>query len=270
MNHLLRDIAPISEVGWAAIEAEAKPRLSTYLAARKLVDFNGPHGWTHSVTELGRVEAIAGPAAEVTARQRRVLPLVELRATFEVARAELDDADRGAQDLEFSGLEAAAIRIALAENASVFHGYTAAGIAGIAETSSHSPIALDGAFGQYPTIVARAVNVLREAGISGPYGLAIGPDGYTGIIETTEHGGYPLLDHLRQILGGPVVWAPGVQGAVVLSMRGGDFILDCGQDVSIGYVSHTAEAVQLYFEESISFRVVEPDAAIALPGAAGV
>jgi uncharacterized linocin/CFP29 family protein len=206
----------------------------------------------------------------MTARRRRVLPLVEFRAEFEVSRADLDDADRGAGDLDLAELEAAAIRFALAENATVFHGYTAAGIAGIAESSSHRPIALEGDFREYPTFVARAVNVLREAGIGGPYGLAIGPDGYTGIIETTEHGGYPLLDHLRQILGGPVVWAPGVQGAIVLSVRGGDFVLDCGQDLSIGYLDHTADAVRLYFEESISFRVVEPDAAIALPGAAGV
>jgi uncharacterized linocin/CFP29 family protein len=267
MNHLLRDIAPISEAGWAAIDAEARPRLTTYLAARKLVDFSGPHGWTHDVTALGRVDAIAGPAEEVTARRRRVLPLVELRASFEVARAELDDADRGARDLDFSGLEEAAIRIALAENSTVFHGYTAAGIVGIAESSAHSPIVLEGGFGHYPTFVSRAVNVLRETGIGGPYGLAIGPDGYTGIIETTEHGGYPLLDHLHQILGGSVVWAPGVQGAVVLSVRGGDFVLDCGQDLSVGYLDHTADTVRLYFEESISFRVLEPDAAIMLPGA---
>jgi uncharacterized linocin/CFP29 family protein len=269
MNHLLRDIAPISEAGWAAIDAEAKPRLTTQLAARKLVDFSGPHGWTHSATELGRVAAIAGPAAEVSARQRRVMPLVELRATFEVSRAELDDAERGADDLDLADMEVATMRMALAENTSVFHGYTAAGITGIAEASSHRPIALDGGFGQYPTIVAKAVNALRETGIGGPYGLAIGPDGYTGIIETTEHGGYLLLDHLHQILGGPVVWAPGVQGAVVLSMRGGDFVLDCGEDLAIGYLDHNAEMVRLYFEESISFRVVEADAAIALPGAAG-
>jgi uncharacterized linocin/CFP29 family protein len=47
-------------------------------------------------------------------------------------------------------------------------------------------------------------------------------------------------------------------------MRGGDFVLDCGQDLSIGYLDHTAETVRLYFEESIAFRVLEPDAAIAL------
>ena len=124
----------------------------------------------------------------------------------------------------------------------------------------------ESSFDKYPTAVAMAVNALRTAGIGGPYGLAIGPAGYTAIIETTEHGGYLLLDHIHRILDGPVVWTPGVQGAVVVSMRGGDFVLDCGQDLSIGYLSHDAESVRLYLEESVSFRVIEPDAAVAIVG----
>jgi uncharacterized linocin/CFP29 family protein len=60
------------------------------------------------------------------------------------------------------------------------------------------------------------------------------------------------------------VWAPGVQGGIVLSLRGGDFLLDCGQDLSIGYVDHDADLVRLYIEESFTFRVLEPDAAVAL------
>ena len=84
MNHLLRELAPISAEGWEAIEAEAKPRLSTYLAGRQLVDFSGPEGWQHSSKALGRVAAIDGPANGVTAAQRRVLPLVELRCELTV------------------------------------------------------------------------------------------------------------------------------------------------------------------------------------------
>jgi uncharacterized linocin/CFP29 family protein len=42
------------------------------------------------------------------------------------------------------------------------------------------------------------------------------------------------------------------------------FSLDCGQDLSIGYIGHDADRVRLYFEESFSFRVLEPDAAVAL------
>jgi len=108
------------------------------------------------------------------------------------------------------------------------------------------------------------VNILRSTGIDGPYGLAICPDIYTRIVETAEYGGHLLFDHLREILGGPLVWAPGVEGGVALSLRGGDFEFESGQDLSIGYLDHNVDAVRLYFEESFSFRVLEPDAAVAL------
>lgn len=264
MDHLLRDLAPISDTGWNAIEDEAKARLTTFLAARKLVDFDGPHGWEHSATPTGRVAALSAPGEGVVARQRQVLPLVELRAQFTLSRAELEDVERGRHDVDFGPLDTAAHHLALAENVAVFHGYGPGQITGITEASSHEPIPRAGDMERYPTSVSMALDRLRQAGIAGPYGLAIGPAGYASIIETTEHGGYLLFDHLRQILGGPLVWAPGVEGAVVVSLRGGDFVLTCGEDLSIGYLSHTAEEVTLYLEESLSFRVLEPDAAVAL------
>ena len=79
MNHLYRDLAPISDDGWGMIDQEATSRLPTYLAARKLVDFAGPNGWSHSATNLGRSSSIVGPSEGVAAAQRRVLPLMELR-----------------------------------------------------------------------------------------------------------------------------------------------------------------------------------------------
>jgi uncharacterized linocin/CFP29 family protein len=94
--------------------------------------------------------------------------------------------------------------------------------------------------------------------------LAPSSELYAGIIETTEHGGYLLLDHLTRILGGTVLWTPGIDGAVVASQRDGDLLLDVGQDISIGYSHHDAEQVHLYLEESFTFPVVEPDAAVAL------
>ena len=60
------------------------------------------------------------------------------------------------------------------------------------------------------------------------------------------------------------MWAPGVTGAVVLSLRGGDFCFESGQDISIGYESHDADVVRLYLEESFSFHVATPEAAVAL------
>lgn len=266
MSHLLRAHAPITEAAWREIDDEARERLRPALAGRKLVDFAGPLGWEHSATGLGRVVDLEGePIEGVAAAQRRVLALVELRAPFAVARAELRDLERGAADIDLEALDAAVQRIAVAENRAVFHGLSAAGIGGLAEGSAHPPISIaDEPCDRYPTHVARAVEMLLSAGIEGPYGLALSPELYTGVIETTERGGYPLLDHLRKIVGGPLVWAPGVRGAVVVSLRGGDFLFECGQDLSIGYDHHDAHEVHLYLEESFSFRVATPDAAVAL------
>jgi uncharacterized linocin/CFP29 family protein len=265
VSHLLRQHAPITEGTWKVIDDEARERLTPALAARKLVDFAGPLGWEHSATNLGRTSALAGaPVDGVTAAQRRVLSVVELRAPFSLARSELRDADRGADDVDLGAHDDAAHRIATAENAAVFHGWEAAGITGIAEASTHDAIALGDDCSRYPRHVARAVEALLAAGVDGPYGLALGPEVYTRVLETTENGGYPLLDHLRKIIGGPLVWAPGVRGAVVVSQRGGDFLLEVGEDLSIGYESHDADAVELYLVESLTFRAVTAEAAVRL------
>ncbi|HXS34484.1 MAG TPA: family 1 encapsulin nanocompartment shell protein [Solirubrobacterales bacterium] len=265
MSHLLREHAPITEGNWELLDSEARERLTPALAARQLVDFSGPHGWQHSATNLGRVKEIGDPPSKgVNAAQRQVLALVELRAPFAIDRSELADADRGAEDANLDALDEAAHAIAVAENAAVFHGWKAAGITGILEASPHDPIELGENCERYPRHVAKAVEALLAAGVAGPYGLALGPETYTRVLETSEHGGYPLLDHLREVVGGPLVWSPGVRGAAVLSLRGGDFLLEAGEDFSIGYEHHDADVVRLYLEESISFRVATPEAAVAL------
>jgi uncharacterized linocin/CFP29 family protein len=267
MSHLLRAHAPISESGWRRLDEEARARITPALAARKLVDFSGPHGWEYSATNLGRTRPLgSAPADGVLGSQRQVLPVVELRADFQLARDELRDADRGADDADLEPLDGAARQIAIAENVSVFHGWDGA-LSGIAEGSPHEQMKLGDSAEGYPREVAGAVERLLCHGIGGPYGLALGREQYRRVVETAEHGGYPLLDHLAKILEGPIVWTPGVDGAVVLSLRGGDFLFESGQDISIGYDSHDADVVRLYLEESFSFRVATPEAAVVLASA---
>ncbi len=265
MNHLLRPLAPITDSGWELLDTEAKQRLTPALAARRLVDFSGPHGWEHSATNLGRTERLAAsPQEGVAALRRRVLALAELRADFTVSRGELADLERGARDVDLSSLDDAAHKLAVAENIALFHGWPEAEIIGILGASPHEPRPLGEDPERYPRAVAGAVELLLRNGIGGPYAMALGREQYRRVVETAEHGGHLLFDHLRKILDGPIVWAPGLVGAVVLSRRGGDFILDCGQDLAIGYQRHDDQAVHLYIEESFSFLAATPEAAVAL------
>jgi uncharacterized linocin/CFP29 family protein len=265
MSHLLREHAPITDAGWRAIDDEARERLLPGLAGRRLVDFSGPHGWERSATNLGRIEhADVSAIKGVEANRRVVLPLVELQARFVISREELRAGDRGAEDIDFDDLDAAAQRIVEAENIAVFHSWPKAGIEGLTERSPYDAIESEGGVEKYPARVAQALELLLRKGVAGPYGLALGREEYTRVVESAEHGGYPLLDHLRKILEGPIVWAPGVNGVVVVSMRGADFVFESGQDLSVGYECHDSETVTLYLEESFSFRVLTPEAAVAI------
>ncbi|HUE59378.1 MAG TPA: family 1 encapsulin nanocompartment shell protein [Acidimicrobiales bacterium] len=263
-DHLRRALAPVSDAAWEQIDNEASRTLRHFLAARALVDFTGPKGWDYSGETVGRTSAPTVGDGGVTSAVRVPQPMVELRKPFELSLAELDRADRGAEDVDLAQVVSAAREAALAEDRAVFDGLAAGGISGIATGSAHDPLPIGDDYGQYPGVVARAVATLRREGIGGPYAIALGPRCYTGVIETTEYGGYPVLEHMKLILGGPVVWAPGVDGAVVVSTRGGDFELVCGQDFSIGFRRQVEDTVELYLEESFTFKVNEPRAGIAL------
>ncbi len=263
MNDLLRALAPVSDAAWALIEEEAKRTLQDILAARKLVDFTGPLGWEASALNSGRARRLAEPAAGVEARLRSVQPLVELRVPFELAREELEAVARGAQDPELDAVRQAARSAGLAEDRAVFQGSAAAGIDGVMQAAKDATLPLTDDFTAYPAVVADAVSRLRTSGVNGPYAIALGPRCYAGLTKTTV-GGYPVMEHVRRLLDGPIVWAPGVDGAVVLSQRGGDFELAVGQDFSLGYLEHSAAKVRLYLQESFTFRVLSPEAAVPL------
>jgi uncharacterized linocin/CFP29 family protein len=50
----------------------------------------------------------------------------------------------------------------------------------------------------------------------------------------------------------------------VLTTRGGDFDLQLGTDVSIGYLTHDADTVQLYLQETMTFLAYTSEASVAL------
>ena len=93
--------------------------------------------------------------------------------------------------------------------------------------------------------------------------MLLSADVYTKVSETTEHG-YPIREHLNRLVDGEIIWAPAIDGAFVLSTRGGDFDLQLGTDVSIGYLSHDADTVQLYLQETLTFLCYTAEASVAL------
>jgi uncharacterized linocin/CFP29 family protein len=263
MNNLHRELAPISADAWTAIEQETARTLKRYLAGRRVVDVHGPAGLDTAAIGTGHQAAIDPPAERVQARQRQVLPLVELRVPFTLGRDQIDDVARGAEDSDWQPARDAARQIAFAEDRAIFAGYPAAGIGGVVPGASNPPLILPAEPADYPMAFAQAAGQLRAAGVDGPYTGVLSAETYTAVSEASDHG-YPIIRHLHNVLDGELVWAPAISGAVVLTARGGDFSLHLGQDLAIGYLSHTDTEVTLYLQETFTFQLLTAEAAVAL------
>jgi len=263
MNNLHRELAPISDAAWAQIEEEAARTLKRYLTGRRVVDVQGPAGPAFAAVGTGHQHTIPGPGDGIGARQGDVTALVELRAPFELDRQAIDDVERGANDSDWQPLKDAAQKIAFAEDRAIFEGYAGAGIQGISQVTSNPKMTLPAEVIHYPNAIAEALTQLRLVGVNGPYRVLLGSDAYTAVSEASDHG-YPVLEHVQRLVKDEIIWAPAISGAFVLTTRGGDFSLYLGQDVSIGYLSHTEATVSLYLQESFTFLLLTAEAAVAL------
>jgi len=255
-----RSSAPIAPAVWGALEDDVRDALKQHMVGRRIVDFDGPRGLTHAALNLGTVEP-REIAEGLTTGLRTVLPLLEVRVPFEIARAAFDARERGAPDLDDEPALDAARRLAELEDRAIFFGLEAAGIRGMLAESSHARIPMGNDARSTIDAVARALLALDEAAVNGPYAVVLGDAAYRRLAAGTE---YPPLRQLRELVGGEVLHSRVLQGGLVVSMRGGDLTLCVGQDAAIGYASHDASRVSLYLVESFTFVVSSPEVIVGL------
>jgi uncharacterized linocin/CFP29 family protein len=267
MNNLHRELAPISDGAWAQIEEEVARTIKRYLAARRVVDLQGPAGTALSAVGTGHLRPITETSDGILTRQREVKALIEVRVPFELDRQQIDDVERGADDSDWQPAKDAARKIAFAEDRAIFEGYPAAGITGIRQGTSNPVMTMPDDVREYPDAIARALSQLRLVGVNGPYSVLLGAEAYTKLAESSDNG-YPILEHIRRLVETEIIWAPAIEGAVVLTTRGGDFDLHVGQDFSIGYLSYSETAVKLYLQETFTFLLLTTEASVSILPAA--
>ena len=260
---LRRAMAPIADGAWKEIERQSTRILKGNLSGRKLVDFSGPHGWAFAAVNLGRLDIRAESEPGLGWGLHQVLPLMEVRVPFSLGLWELDDTERGAKNPDLAAMVLAARRVAIFEETALYRGFAGAGIQGILQASPHAPVPLGPERSRFTESLERALIVIQEAEVGGPYALVLGTEPYRQLMAG-EPGAYPLLKRVQPMFTGGIHWSPALEGGLVLSRRGGDFELTVGQDLAIGYKTHDTRTVELYFAESFTFRVLEPAAAVAL------
>ncbi len=261
MDILRKSLAPITEAAWEEINDTALEVLTSVLSARKFVDVKGPKGWSYAALSKGRIDVPANQKGKVKYGVHQVLPMVEARIPFELNIWEMDNVVRGAEDIDLDAMEDAAREIAKFEEKAIYEGFKPGNIEGLKSCKEYNTPAFPENGEDIIGAVADVLSQFKANSIEGPYSLILSQEKWQKVNSYVR--GYPLRKQLENLLGGSIIMAPNIDGAFIVTERGGDLKMVIGQDISIGYESHNSKTVQLYFTESFTFQIVDP-AAVAV------
>jgi uncharacterized linocin/CFP29 family protein len=118
MNNLHRELAPVPDVAWASMEAEARRTFCEDVSGRRVVDVTGPVGLELAAVGTGHVSDLPSSSGGVRMRRREAVPVVELCVPFTVSRQAVDEATRGAKNVDWQPVKGAARELAFARTAS--------------------------------------------------------------------------------------------------------------------------------------------------------
>ncbi len=262
MDILRKSMAPISDKAWEEINETAVDVLTASLSGRKFMDVEGPKGMDYAALPTGRLDVPANQKNPVKYGIHKVLPLVETRIPFELNIWELDNAARGAADIDLEPLEVAAREIAKFEEHAIYEGFKPGNITGLKNSSDYPAIPFPDKSEDILGAVSQGISRMKEAAIEGPYSLVLNTSRWQQVNAFLK--GYPLRRQLDNLLGGKIIHAPHVKDAYLVTERGGDYRLVLGQDISIGYESHSSKTVQLFFTSSFTFQAIDPAAVVIM------
>ncbi len=261
MNNLRRELAPVSAEAWALIDSTARETLVATLSGRKFVDVAGPFGIQHAAVALGRLTLPKKQeAGAVGYGVNQVLPLVESRVAFVLNTWELDNISRGAPDPDLDVLVNACRNSALFEEKALFEGFAPGAIQGLNGFVKGKEIPLALEMEKLIDAVSEGQTRLLKEGISGGANLVVSAPIWKYLARSAPGG--TLRAIIERQIEGQVIYSELVKDALLVSARGGDLELTIGQDLAIGYHSHTTTEVNLFLTESFTFRVVTPQALV--------
>lgn len=264
LDVLRRGFAPLSDHVWKALDEAVVQSARHVMTARRVGDFDGPHGWEHLGARVGTMRPCAMPETKAAVCIPDVVILGEIRADFSLPWSAIEVFDRGAPSLDTATAETAAREVATAEDVLLYYGEpTGTGFL----ASRHSPRVQIGDWakpGRLLHDVLRAVEALDTAGIPGPYEAVLRPESYYAYLSSAADGGYPAARQLERVLRRVHRAAVLREAGAVFAMRGGDFIVTVGGDLSVGYRQHDRDAVHLTCVETIAAQTVTPEAVCLL------
>lgn len=262
MDFLKRTIAPIPQEAWEELDEEATKVLKNALSGRKVVDFTGPKGWNYDALSEGTLDLVDGtPVDGVYYGTRKVTPMTEIRVPFKMPIWALDDIARGNKTVDHAPVQEAARKAAMFEDMAIYYGIEQAQMIGLLSDTDNKPLDMKLDDDAIVETLTKAIQVLKDANVDGPYAL-VAPYALWTKIESSAKGGYPLKKRVNKVVE-KYVLSSQIDACFLISLRGGDNELVIGQDFSIGYQSTEGSDVNLYITETLTFKNYSPETTVA-------
>jgi uncharacterized linocin/CFP29 family protein len=258
-TYLGREDAPISADTWKLLDSTMIEAAKSQLAGRRIIGIEGPFGFGLKSIPLSDCEVADGISGSP------FIPVNLVTGSFFLSKRDLAARERDRLVMDADPVACAAMACAAKEDGIIFNGILdVPGLLG-AEGSSSLALAKWDKVGAAADQVISAVTLLDDAGLHGPYCMALAPAQYNLLLRRYPQGDGTELDHVRTIIGGDVVKAPVMKKGGVLLASGRQFCsIVIGQDMSIGYNGPAGDSLEFSISESLALLIRVPEAICVL------
>jgi len=258
-KYLHREDAPFGPALWQKIDDTVVSAAAAQLSARRILKVEGPYGLGVKVLPLED-----GPANEdASVTIPKVMPLAMLKTEFTLMVRDVAAFEEQNTPLPLNTIAQAAIELAQKEDDFLFNGVKAMRMGGLLDWASKNSIKRSdwAKIGSAVGDVIKAVTALDEAGLHGPYALAVPPAWYNMLFRRYEQGFGTELDHLRQIITDGIVKAPALKDGAVVIATGPQFAtIVLGQDMMTTFVGPEPGSYKFIISETLALILRQPKA----------
>jgi len=263
-HHLGRDDSPFGEQVWSMLDSAVVGAARSRLTARRLLDVEGPYGFSLKSIPLDDVPVGKG---EVSMLAARTLPVPVLEVGFLLGARDLSAFEETGFPINAKAIVDAANAVADAEDALILQGNKSLGIEGLLTASGSQSVKLSpwAELGAAAEDLIKAVTTLDKAGFHGPYILGLAPELYNLLLRRYQQGNQTELSHVETIVGGRVLKASSIAKGGVLMADGKHFAsIVIGQDLTAGFIGPNGPNYEFKVTESIVPRITVPQAVCVL------
>jgi uncharacterized linocin/CFP29 family protein len=265
-HHLNRDDAPFGDEVWEKIDEVVVGAARSRLAGRRILHADGPYGIGLKVLPTADriVQESDGGVATVASG---AVPLAQIVREFPLSARDIAAfTDRGVP-MELGEVACAALECATREDELVFNGSDALGWTGL--MNSEGALSVNLSSWEEPGTAANdiigAVTALDDAGLHGPYTLALSAERYNLLYRRYMQGNQTEIEHIRVMISEGVVKAPALESGGVLLASGRQYAhIVLGADLTAGFIGPAGANYEFFLTESLAPRVLLPQAVCIL------